>query len=273
MVCFGAVAKNRSSPGLRKEPGVPLYHQIQHLVRHRIHSGQYRPGTQIPSEHELSQELAVSRVTLREALRELVHERMLVKIQGKGTFVASNPPKRLAPVRYTGFLEDMQDRVRKLRVTDVEVAQVAATPELRQTLELDEATSEVTMIRRVRHVDDEPFSFTQNFLPTEIGARIRPRDLYSRPLLTILRELKIPITSARETIAAAPADPDTARRLGIPALYPVLHMTRVMYTTGNRPFEVVDIYYRADKYHYSVNMTRVKRRGRWTWATEVETSA
>jgi len=273
MVCFRAVAKERSSPGLRKEPGVPLYHQIQHLLRHRIHSGQYRPGTQIPSEHDLSHELAVSRVTLREALRELVREKLLVKIQGKGTFVASNPPKRLSPVRYTGFLEELQDRVRKLRVTDVEVAQVAATPELRQTLQLDDATSEVTMIRRLRHIDDEPFSFTQNFLPTEIGVRIRPKDLYSQPLLAILRDLKIPINSARETIEAAPADPDTARRLGIPALYPVLHMTRVMYTTGGKPFELVDIYYRADKYHYSVNMTRVKRKGRWTWATEVETSA
>ena len=275
MVCFDtAVARERSSSGLRKEPGVPLYHQIQHLLRHRIHNGQYRPGTQIPSEHDLSHELAVSRVTLREALSELVREKMLVKIQGKGTFVASNLPKRLAPVRYTGFLEELQDRVQKLRVTDVEVAQVAATAELRHTLQLDEATSELTLIRRLRHVDDEPFSFTQNFLPTEIGVRIRPKDLYSMPLLKILQEdLKIRIVSARETIEAAPADPDTARRLGIPALYPVLHMTRVMYTTGNKPFELVDIYYRADKYHYSVNMTRVKRQGRWTWATEVETSA
>ena len=70
---------------------------------------------------------------------------------------------------------------------------------------------------------------------------------------------------AEETIEAAPADPETAQQLGIPVLYPVMHMTRVMYTTGDRPFELVDIYYRADKYHYSVNLTRVKRNGRWTW--------
>ena len=275
MVCCRiAVARDRSSSGLRKEPGVPLYHQIQHLLRHRIHHGQYPPGTQIPSEHDLSHELAVSRVTLREALRELVREKLLVKIQGKGTFVASNPPKRLTPVRYTGFLEELQDRVRKLRVTDVEVAQMSATADLKTALQLDAATSELTVIRRLRHIDDEPFSYTQNFLPTEIGVRIRPKDLYSLPLLKILQEdLKIPITRARETIEAAPADPDTARRLGIPALYPVLHMTRIMYTTGDRPFELVDIYYRADKYHYSVNMMRVKRHGRWTWTTEVETSA
>ena len=105
-------------------------------------------------------------------------------------------------------------------------------------------------------------------------ARIRLKDLYSMPLLKILQEdLKIPIVRAHETIEAAPADPETARRLGIPALYPVLHMTRVMYTTGDKPFELVDIYYRADKYHYSVNMVRVKRQGTWAWTTEVETSA
>lgn len=264
----------RVSPGLRKELGVPLYHQIQHLLRHRIHSGLYPPGTQIPSEHQLSTELAVSRVTLREALRELVREKLLIKIQGKGTFVASNPPKRLSPVRYTGFLEELQERVRKLRVTSAEIAQVPATAELKTALQLDAAVTELTMIKRLRLMDDQPFSFTQNYLPTEIGVRIRQKDLYSVPLLKILQEdLRIPITRARETIEAAPADPDTARHLGVPVLYPVLHITRVMFTTGNRPFELVDIYYRADRYHYSVNLTRVKRQGRWTWDTEVETSA
>lgn len=263
-----------SRGGLGRDLGVPLYHQIQHLLRHRIHTGLYLPGTQIPSEHELSRELDVSRVTLREALRELVRENMLVKVQGKGTFVASNPPKRLTPVRYTGFLEELQARVRKLKVHEVSVGRVPATPELRESLQLDASATEVMVIKRLRHIDNEPFSYTLNYLPIDIGERVPVDDLYSQPLLKILQdELKIPIVRARETIEAAPADPDTARRLGIPALYPVLHMTRLMYTTNDRPFELVDIYYRADKYHYSVNLTRVKRGGRWTWDTEVETSA
>jgi GntR family transcriptional regulator len=274
MVCSFIVVTTQRPTGLRKELGVPLYHQIQHLLRYRIHNGQYTPGTQIPSEHELSAELGVSRVTLREALRELVREHLLVKIQGKGTFVASNPPKRLSPVRYTGFLDELQERVRKLRVTDVEMAQVPATAELKKVLQLDDAATELTSVKRLRLLDDQPFSFTQNYLPTEIGVRIRPKDLYATPLLKILQEdLKIPIVRAHETIEAAPADPDTAQRLGVPVLYPLLHMTRVMYTTGDRPFELVDIFYRADKYHYSVNLTRVKRNGRWAWSTEVETSA
>jgi DNA-binding GntR family transcriptional regulator len=78
---------------------------------------------------------------------------------------------------------------------------------------------------------------------------------------------------AQETIDAIPADPDVAHRLGITVLHPVMHMRRIMFTTGDRPFEVVETFYRADKYHYSINLVRVKRKGKWRWKTEVETSA
>ena len=258
---------------MTREFGVPLYQQIHHLIRHRIAKGEYTPGAQIPSEHQLCRELNVSRVTLREALRELVRDQLLVKIQGKGTFVSVDPPRMLATVKYAGFLDELQERVLKLKITDVDMRPVPVTPELAATLELDPAV-EIVRIRRLRHLDNEPFSFTVNYLPIEIGRRIREKDLHTVPLLRILQdELKIPIIHARETIEAAPADPEVAQRLAVPVLYPVLHMKRVMFTTRDRPFELVETYYRADKYHYSVNLVRVKRNGKWTWKTEVETSA
>jgi GntR family transcriptional regulator len=136
------------------------------------------------------------------------------------------------------------------------------------------AGAEIVRIRRLRLIDEEPFSFTINYLPAEIGRKVPAKALHTIPLLRILQEdLKIPITGAHETIEAAPADPEIARKLAIPVLYPVMHMKRVMFTTGNRPFELVETYYRADKYHYSVNLVRVKRKGKWTWRTQVETSA
>ncbi|PYQ94109.1 MAG: hypothetical protein DMF97_18950, partial [Acidobacteria bacterium] len=174
---------------------------------------------------------------------------------------------------YAGFLEDLQERVLKLTVTDVEMRSVAAPPDIAAALAL-EPGADIIRIRRLRHIDDEPFSFTVNYLPAEIGKRIRAKDLYSIPLLKILQtELRIPIVRAQETIDAVPADPEVAQRLGITVLYPVMHMRRVMFTTADRPFEVVETFYRADKYHYSVNLVRVKRKGKWTWKTEVETSA
>ena len=258
---------------LTREFGVPLYQQIQHLIRHRITKGDYAPGSQIPSENELCRELNVSRVTLRESLGALVRDDLLVRIQGKGTFVNATPPRRLQPVKYAGFLHEMQERMQKLTVKDVDIDTRAAGPELAATLSLDQG-AEIVRIRRLRLIDDEPFSFTINYLPIEIGRQVSAKTLRTVPLLRILQEeLKIPITGAHETIEAAPADPEIARKLAIPALYPVLHMKRVMFTTANRPFELVETYYRADKYHYSVNLVRVKRKGKWTWRTQVETSA
>jgi GntR family transcriptional regulator len=102
-----------------------------------------------------------------------------------------------------------------------------------------------------------------------IGDRVRKEDLFSAPLMAILEgDMKIPIVRALETVEAAPADPEVSSRLKIPVLFPVMHVTRTMYTEGEKPFEVVETFYRADKYKYSVSLTRVQREGKWTWSHE-----
>jgi len=246
---------------------VPLYHQVQQVIRHRIATRQYDPGVQIPSEHELGRELKVSRVTVREALRELVRENLLVKVQGKGTFVAPELPKVLQPIKYNGFLEDLYQRVEQLEVVNVNTARTSPTDYVRTILNLPATDREIVQIKRCRHVDGAPFSFTVNYLPLEIGTRIDPAVLKTVPLNTVLeRDLKIPVLRAEETVEAAPANPEVATQLDIPVLYPVMHVTRVMFTERDRAFEVVETFYRADKYHYLVNLSRVKKNGKWMWS-------
>lgn len=250
----------------RENRVVPLYHQVEQVIRHRITTGQYTPGGQIPSENELGKELSVSRVTVREALRELVHDNMLVKVQGKGTFVALNPPTTLPPIKYTGFLEEVYERVLKLEVKYVAVTRTPVPDKVRRILQLDPSETTIVEIKRRRHTSGEPFSFTINYLPVSIGDRIDPQVLYTVPLLpTLERDLQIPIVRAEETVEAAPADPTVAEQLAIPVLYPVMHISRVMFTEHDKPFEVVETFYRADKYQYRVNLTRVNRNGKWGW--------
>jgi GntR family transcriptional regulator len=274
---LAAVAKLSPPPsthGSRRENRiVPLYHQVEQVIRHRIATRQYGCGLQIPSEHELGRELKVSRVTIREALRELVRENLLVKVQGKGTFVAPDLPKVLQPIKYNGFLEDLYQRVDQLKVFSVEMARAPVTEKVRTILHLPPAVTEVVEIKRCRHVEGDPFSFTVNYLPADIGARVDPAVLKTVPLNTVLeRDLKIPIVRAEETVEAAPANPEVAQQLGIPVLYPVMHVTRVMFTERDTAFEVVETFYRADKYQYSVNLTRVKRNGKWTWRHEARSN-
>ena len=245
---------------------VLLYHQVEQVIRHRIATREYGSGLQIPSEHELGRELKVSRVTIREALRELVRENLLVKVQGKGTFVAPELPKAIRPIKYNGFLEDLYQRVQELQVVNVEMGRVPVSDNVRSVLHLPPTVNEVVQIKRCRHADGEPFSFTVNYLPAEIGSRIDPAVLKTVPINTVFeRDLKIPVVSAAETVEAAPANPEVADQLGIPVLYPVMHVTRVMFTEGDRAFELVETFYRADKYQYAINLTRVKRNGKWTW--------
>src|SRR3954468_8671437 len=136
---------------------VPLYHQVEQVIRHRIATRQYDPGLQIPSEHELGRELKVSRVTVREALRELVRDTLLVKAQGKGPFVAPELPKVLQPIKYNGFLEDLYQRVEQLQVISVDMARVPVIEKVRSILHLAPGVTEIVQIKRCRHGQGEPF--------------------------------------------------------------------------------------------------------------------
>src|SRR5579871_546231 len=95
----------------RDQRVAPLYYQVQHTIAQRISRGEYPPGSQLPSESELSRELGVSRVTVREALRVLAQENLLVKAQGRGTFVAENARVAQPPRTFTGYLEDLWDQL------------------------------------------------------------------------------------------------------------------------------------------------------------------
>src|SRR6516164_7428856 len=98
----------------RDQRVVPLYYQAQHTISQRISRGEYAPGSQLPSESELSRELGVSRVTVREALRVLAQEGLLVKVQGKGTFVSDNAAVHQPTRSFTGSLEDLYDQLERV---------------------------------------------------------------------------------------------------------------------------------------------------------------
>jgi GntR family transcriptional regulator len=254
----------------RDQRVVPLYYQVQHTISQRISRGEYAPGTQLPSETELSRELGVSRVTVREALRVLSDENLLVKVQGRGTFVADSPLVVQPSRNFTGFLEDLYDQLERVSVRQVDIVRIPVTDEMRSKLALNDEDKEMVRVKRTRYVDDEPYAFTINTLPLEIGVVLNKENLQTKPLVRILEEdLKIQIIDAHETITAAAADTEVAQSLSVPFLSPVMHVRRVLFTVDEKPLQVVDSYYRADKFHYSVHLVRVQDKGKWSWSQKV----
>src|SRR5206468_12257954 len=137
----------------RDQRVVPLYYQVQHTIAQRISRGEYPPGSQLPSESELSRELGVSRVTVREALRVLAQENLLVKAQGRGTFVAENAQVTQPPRTVTGYLEDLYDELERVSVKHIEITRIPITDELRSILLLSDEEKEAVRIKRTRYVD------------------------------------------------------------------------------------------------------------------------
>src|ERR1700716_648581 len=88
----------------------PLYSQTADALRVRITQGMWRQGDRVPSEVQLCEEFGVSSITMRRAVATLVTEGLLVRIQGKGTYVASDHAVVQGPPRLTSFTHDMQLR-------------------------------------------------------------------------------------------------------------------------------------------------------------------
>jgi GntR family transcriptional regulator len=254
----------------RDQRVVPLYYQAQHNISQRISRGEYAPGTQLPSETELSRELGVSRVTVREALRVLAQDGLLVKVQGKGTFVSDNPAVHQPARNFTGYLEDLYDQLERVSVKKIDIGRIAVTDDMRSTLGLTEDAKEVVRIKRTRYVDEEPYAFTINLLPLEIGSYLTAERLKKIPLVRVLEEdLKIQIVHAHETITAAAADSEVSQSLDIPFLSPVVYVKRVLFTIEDSPLQIVDSYYRADKFRYFVHLVRVQSDGKSSWSQNV----
>ena len=251
----------------RDQRVVPLYYQVQHTISQRISRGEYPAGTQIPSEPELSRELGVSRVTVREALRVLAQENVLVKIQGRGTFVADNLPVVQPSRSFTGYLEDLYDQLERVSVRQIDIARIPMSDDMRSTLRLGDEEKDVVRIRRTRYVDDEPYAFTLNILPLAIGLHFTEESLLQIPLVRIIEEdLGIQIVDAHETITATAADAEIAQSLDVPFLSPVMHVRRVLFTVDERPLQITHSYYRADKFRYSVHLVRIQDKGKWSWS-------
>ncbi len=254
----------------RPENALPLYYRVMSVLEGRIRSGQLRPLMQLPSESDLCREFGVSRGTVREALRELVSAGLVDRRHGKGSFVSANPPLRAAPMKYTGLLEDLYDQVRKVQVRSVEIETTVGPPAILAALDLEPGTT-ITTVSRNRHLDGQPFAYTVNFLPNEIGSRIDPAILRRVPLLRVLEEhLGIEIGSAEQNMQARLADAEAARLLGIPLASPVMFAERLYFTQRGTPLQVAHSLYRADRYQLTVHLKRYRKESEWRWAFQTK---
>ncbi len=240
---------------MRPEAAVPLYYQVESVLRQMISRGDLGPGSCLPNEEALAREYSVSRTTLRQALSSLEVDGLIVRKRGLGTFVAEKPASFDVP-QYSGSIEDLVALSTQTTATLLSSGFIEAPEPIRKSLNLQKK-ERVLRLEKVRRIDGAPFSYIINYLPSSIGRRLKNLNLSEKPLLVILEEsLGLRATDASQTMQATIADFSTASLLEIRVGDPLIKVERTVFDAKGQPLEHVLVQYRADKYMFTVRLKR-----------------
>ncbi|WP_300752933.1 GntR family transcriptional regulator [Janthinobacterium sp.] len=228
----------------------PLYQQIKALITQSLQSGEWKPGELIPSEVELAGRFKVSQGTVRKAIDELAAENLVMRRQGKGTFVSTHHEAR-AHFRFLRLVPD-EGVPHYPESKFLEVRRVRAPADVARLMELKSGDA-VIFIKRVQYFDGVPTIVEELWLPGLIFKGLTAERLveYKGPMYGLFEtEFGTRMIRASEQIRAVCADADAAQLLNIQAGTPLLSSERVSFTYGDKPVELRRGLYLTSHHHY-----------------------
>lgn len=229
----------------------PLYRQIKALIVESLEKGEWRPGESIPSEFDLAARYQVSQGTVRKAIDELAAEHLLLRRQGKGTFVATHLEPRTR-YRFLRLAPDDGVEAELAQSRIIDCRRVRASAEVARVLELRGGDAAVG-IRRVLSFGGAPTVLDDIWLAGSLfkGLTAELLAAHRGPLYGLFEtEFGVSMVRADEKLRAVAASEDAAALLQTATATPLLQVERVSYTYGNRPVEWRRGLYLTDRYHY-----------------------
>jgi len=236
---------------------IPLYYQLENILREKISSGEYGPTDAFPTEEQLLNSYKVSRNTVRQALSALEKDGLIVRKRRRGTTVCERKAE-VETMKLTGMIEDIIAMGIKTKTRIIDFSFVHAPKKVSKSLHLGES-DKVLKIERVRFIKKSPISYSINYLPTDIGEQIGIADINIHPMFNVLeKKCNVKVAWGIMNIEATVADSRTSSLLGVMTGAPLLRIERTVFDTKNRPVDFVVVLYRVDKYHYTVKLVRKK---------------
>lgn len=248
-----------------KENSIPLYYQLENVLREKIKAGEYARGDHFPTENQLVQSYKVSRITVRQALASLERDGLITRKRGRGSFVTDRQ-NQLEPMKLTGMIEDIIAMGVKTRTRIINFGFSRPPQKVIEALKLNE-DAKVLRVERIRLIKGAPVSYTISYIPPDLAKRISIKDLTIQPILNILeKKCKVKISRGVQIIEATVADSRIASFLDVMTGAPLLKIERTVFDIKNRPVEFIFILYRSDRYHYSVEIIRKRTQSRAQWS-------
>ncbi|WP_167859429.1 GntR family transcriptional regulator [Paenibacillus cymbidii] len=231
--------------GLDKNNPSPLYVQARDWIKSRIAAGEWQENGKLPNEDELAVTLGISRGTLKQAIRKLIEEAVLVQIQGKGTFVVGKPLEQPLAERLVSVAEALEEDHRRfttrlLRIETTEAGEYAGLLNL-------EPNAPVYALQRLRYVDNTPAVYMENYLPVALFPDLDKQNFAETTLFRIIEaHYGRKIDWGKRSFEAKATGAAIADKLGVKKGTPVTFLEQTTYTAGNEPLEYSQVWIRND---------------------------
>jgi DNA-binding GntR family transcriptional regulator len=236
----------------------PLWIQAVNLVNAEIATGDLKPGSRLPPERELCQQLQISRVTLRKALNRLVEDGVLQPSHGRGWYVATPTPAREWP----NSLESFSETANRMGLTaSSTVLRAATTPATLDEAELLGVAPGTPLFHldRVRRLDGVPIALDHTCIPIALAPELASADFTTVSLYDALAAAGVEPVRADATVEAREAGDDVAGHLGLDRDKPVLAMHQVAMDADDRPLFASTIQYSGERYRLRTVFSRASR--------------
>ncbi|MRS03873.1 GntR family transcriptional regulator, partial [bacterium] len=232
----------------------PLYVRIQEHIAELILSGKLPPETKIQSERDFSDDLGVSRMTVRKALTELVNEGLLERRHGSGTYVAK-PKVTYESQELVDYIKTMQ--VRNIAATSqlLEFDEIIASRRLAETLQI-EIGDPIFRIGLLRFANRIPIILERIFFPCESFPDLQEWDLEKSSYIDLLTDVyKKKLGSFSQTVEAVSATDEIARQLRVDEGFPILMLVKIIHSEDDgKPIVMAHDYLRSDYARIHTNL-------------------
>ncbi|HVM19897.1 MAG TPA: GntR family transcriptional regulator [Egibacteraceae bacterium] len=237
---------------IQKTNPMPYYAQLAQILRDQIQAGRWQPGDLLPSEADMCASYGISRTAVRQALDELVHEGLVQKEKGRGTFVRRPMVAESLVQELRGFFEEMTRRGEVVHSDILGQEVVPAPPFVAEELQLS-MDAPALRLDRIRRIGDEPIVSVRTYMPMPRFAPLVDRDMREASLYALLaEEFNVHATSGRRRFEAVPADDETAAVLQVPPGSALMKVTAVNFDQDDVPFEHFVACYRGDRTVFDV---------------------
>lgn len=239
---------------LTLEPEVvsPLYHQIKENITRQVVSGRWRSNHPLPSEQELCSHFGVSRGTLRRALGDLEHQGLVVRRQGRGTFVAKPKFEGSVLGSYRNYRVGAVPHDERSRLLGID--RIPASPDMQRLLKLGKR-DRVYEVRRLQYMGGEPITLSTSFIPAALAPGLDKQDIEHEFFYDLLEQrYGLAFLGAEEFLEPVVADDVVARHLEVAVGAPVFLVERHSHLADDKPAEFRQAYMRGDRYRYRIQL-------------------